>query len=83
MSDLQAIDPYLQQSQPKQLEPFKELSEIPSVSADGAPSEAVSRAAKSVLDTLAAASLSTKLVERDGDIYARGAHLWKHLAEVN
>ncbi len=66
MTVLQAIDRYLQQTQPKHLEQLKELLRIPSVSADPAYSDAVSKAAGCVLDTLAAAGLKTELIETDG-----------------
>lgn len=72
MSDLQAIDRHLQQSQPKHLDQLKELLRIPSVSADPAFKDSVSAAAKSVLDTLVSAGLTTELIETDGPplIYA-------------
>ena len=66
MTDLQAIDHYLQQTQPKHLEQLKALLRIPSVSADPAFRDSVSAAAKSVLDTLAAAGLKTELIQTDG-----------------
>ncbi len=66
MTDLQAIDQYLQQTQPKHLEQLKSLLRIPSVSADPAYQESVSEAARSVLDTLAAAGLKTELIQTDG-----------------
>ena len=66
MSDLQTIDRYLQQSQPKHLESLKQLLRIPSVSADPTASEAVRAAALSVLDTLSSAGLHTELIETDG-----------------
>lgn len=66
MTDLQAIDHYLQQTQPKHLEQLKSLLRIPSVSADPAFRDSVSAAAKSVLDTLAAAGLKTELIQTDG-----------------
>jgi len=66
MTDLKAIDHYLQQTQPKHLEQLKSLLRIPSVSADPAYRDSVSAAAKSVLDTLAAAGLKTELIQTDG-----------------
>ncbi len=66
MTDLKAIDHYLQQTQPKHLEQLKSLLRIPSVSADPAYRDSVSAAAKSVLDTLADAGLKTELIETDG-----------------
>ena len=66
MTDLKAIDHYLQQTQPKHLEQLKSLLRIPSVSADPAYRDSVSAAAKSVLDTLAAAGLKTELIPTDG-----------------
>lgn len=72
MSDLQAIDRHLQQSQPKHLDQLKELLRIPSVSADPAFQESVAEAAKSVLDTLVSAGLTAELIETQGPplIYA-------------
>lgn len=72
MSDLEAIDRYLQQSQPRHLEQLKELLRIPSVSADPAFSDSVDSAAKSVLDTLEKSGLVAELIETDGPplIYA-------------
>ncbi len=72
MTDLKAIDHYLQQTQPKHLEQLKALLRIPSISADPAYRESVSGAAHSVLDTLAAAGLKTELIETNGPplIYA-------------
>ncbi len=66
MTAIQAIDRYLQQTQPKHLEQLKELLRIPSVSADPAYRDSVSKAAGCVLDTLAAAGLKTELIETDG-----------------
>ena len=66
MTVLQAIDRYLQQTQPKHLEQLKELLRIPSVSADPAYRGAVSKAAGCVLDTLAAAGLKAELIDTDG-----------------
>jgi acetylornithine deacetylase/succinyl-diaminopimelate desuccinylase-like protein len=73
MSDLKAIDHYLQQTQPKHLDQLKSLLRIPSVSADPSYRESVMAAARSVLDTLAAAGLETELIETDGPplIYAQ------------
>lgn len=75
MTDLQAIDRYLQQTQPKHLEQLKELLRIPSISADPKYSENVAEAAKSVMDTLANAGLSVELIETDGPplVYAESA----------
>ncbi len=72
MSDLQAIDQYLQQSQPKHLDVLKDLLRIPSVSADPAFAEPVRTAAQSVVDTLESAGLQTRLIETQGPplIYA-------------
>lgn len=72
MSDLQAIDQYLRQSQPKHLEVLKELLRIPSVSADPAFQDSVGAAAKSVWSTLSAAGLKAELIETGGPplIYA-------------
>ncbi len=66
MTDLHAIDRYLQQSQPKHLEQLKELLRIPSVSADSACKVAVIAAAKSVMDTLVAGGLKAELIPTDG-----------------
>ena len=66
MSDLQAIDQHLQQSQPNHLEQLKELLRIPSGSADPAFSDSVAEAAKSVLDTLVAGGLKAELIETEG-----------------
>ena len=66
MTDLEAIDHYLRQTQPQHLEQLKSLLRIPSVSADPAYRESVSAAAHSVLDTLAAAGLKTELIQTDG-----------------
>lgn len=66
MTNLQAIDHYLQQTQPKHLEQLKSLLRIPSVSADPAYRDSVLAAAKSVLDTLAEAGLKTELIQTDG-----------------
>ncbi len=66
MTDLKAIDHYLQQTQPKHLEQLKSLLRIPSVSADPAYRDSVSAAAQRVLDTLANAGLKTELIETDG-----------------
>ncbi len=66
MTDLKAIDHYLQQTQPKHLEQLKSLLRIPSVSADPAYRDSVAAAAQSVLDTLAAAGLKTELIQTDG-----------------
>jgi acetylornithine deacetylase/succinyl-diaminopimelate desuccinylase-like protein len=75
MSDLQAIDQFLQQTQLKHLEALKQLLRIPSVSADPAYKESVTKAANSVLDTLAAAGLKTELIETAGPplVYAETA----------
>lgn len=66
MSDLKAIDRYLQESQPKHLEALKALLTIPSVSADPAYQASVTAAAESVRDTLKAAGLATEMIETDG-----------------
>ncbi|MFK7734542.1 MAG: dipeptidase [Pirellulaceae bacterium] len=66
MTDLQAIDRYLQQSRPSHLSQLKDLLRIPSISANPDYSESVSEAAKSVLDTLAKAGLKTELIETEG-----------------
>jgi len=75
MSELKAIDQYLQQTQPQHLEALKQLLRIPSVSADPAFKDSVTAAARSVLDTLAAAGLRAELIETDGPplIYAESA----------
>lgn len=72
MADLQALDRYLQQSQPKHLEQLKQLLRIPSISADPAYSGQVTEAAQSVMDTLAEAGLEAELIETNGPplIYA-------------
>lgn len=72
MSDLRAIDHYLQQTQPKHLDQLKSLLRIPSVSADASYRESVGAAARSVLDTLVSAGLEAELIETDGPplIYA-------------
>ncbi|MCA9127171.1 MAG: dipeptidase [Planctomycetales bacterium] len=66
MSELNALDQYLQQSQPNHLELLKRLLRIPSVSADPAYKDGVRQAAIAVLDTLATAGLETELIETDG-----------------
>ncbi len=66
MSDLQAIDQYLQKTQPKHLESLKSLLRIPSVSADPSATADVKRAATAVLDMLQAAGLKTELIETAG-----------------
>lgn len=63
---MQAIDRYLQQSQPKHLDQWKELLRIASVSADPAFEKEVSAAAHCVLDTLKASGLRAELIETDG-----------------
>ena len=75
MSELQAIDQYLQQTQPKHLEALKQLLRIPSVSADPAFKDSVTAAAQSVLDTLVAAGLKAELIETSGPplVYAETA----------
>lgn len=75
MSDLQAIDQYLQQTQPAHLEALKQLLRIPSVSADPAFKDSVKGAAKAVMDTLAAAGLKTEWIETNGPplVYAETA----------
>lgn len=66
MTDLKAIDHYLQQTQPKHLEQLKSLLRIPSVSADPAYRESVTAAAESVRNTLAEAGLKTELIATEG-----------------
>lgn len=66
MSDMQAIDQYLRQSQPNHLEQLKSLLRIPSVSADPNCREAMLTAAQRVADTLAAAGLKSELIETAG-----------------
>ncbi|MFN3190400.1 MAG: dipeptidase [Aureliella sp.] len=75
MTDLQAIDRILQQSQPNHLDQLKSLLRIPSVSADPAYQASVTEAANRVLDTLAKAGLKTELIETDGPplVYAESA----------
>ncbi|MEM7558442.1 MAG: dipeptidase [Planctomycetota bacterium] len=72
MGDLQAIDRYLQQSQPEHLSQLKDLLRIPSISADPAYSESVAQAAQSVMDTLSKAGFQTEMIKTDGPplIYA-------------
>lgn len=72
MADLQAIDRYLQQSQPNHLSQLKDLLRIPSISADPAYSASVTEAANSVKDTLEKAGFQTELIETSGPplIYA-------------
>ena len=66
MTDLQAIDRYLQQTQPRHLSQLKDLLRIASISADPQYSESVDEAARSVLDTLSEAGLKTELIETEG-----------------
>ncbi len=66
MSDVQAINRYLQQSQPNHLNQLKELLRIPSISADSQYRADVDRAAQSVMDTLESAGLRAELIETDG-----------------
>ena len=66
MSELTAIDQYLQQTQPKHLEQLKSLLRIPSVSAESGQRPAVMAAAEAVRDNLAAAGLQTELIATDG-----------------
>ncbi len=66
MSDLQAIDRYLQQSQPEHMESLKSLLRIPSVSADPAFNGETRQAAMSVLATLKSTGIHTELIETDG-----------------
>jgi succinyl-diaminopimelate desuccinylase len=66
MSDLNAIDRQLQQSQPSFLESLKSLLRIPSVSADPAFRDAVGQAAKAVLQRLEQAGLKGELIPTDG-----------------
>ena len=72
MADLQAIDRYLQQSQPNHLSQLKDLLRIPSISADPAYSSSVTEAADSVKETLEKAGFQTELIETSGPplIYA-------------
>lgn len=75
MSDLQAIDRYLQESQAQSLETLKSLLRIPSVSADPAYAGDMTRAAESVASALKAAGLDVELIETDGPplVYAESA----------
>lgn len=66
MTDLTAIDHYLQQSQPNFLESLKTLLRIPSVSADSVYRDSVKQAAHAVLDSLSVAGLQTELIRTDG-----------------
>lgn len=75
MSDLQAIDRYLQETQPESLETLKSLLRIPSVSADPAFQGDVTRAAESVADALRGAGLKTEIIPTEGPplVYAETA----------
>jgi acetylornithine deacetylase/succinyl-diaminopimelate desuccinylase-like protein len=66
MSDLNAIDRQVQQSQPKFLEALKSLLRIPSVSADPAFRDSVGQAAQAVLQSLTGAGLKGELIPTDG-----------------
>jgi succinyl-diaminopimelate desuccinylase len=66
MIDLQAIDRYLQQTQPRHLEQLKELLRIPSVSADPAFKESMAAAAQAMLETLTSAGLRAELIPTAG-----------------
>ncbi|HBE71926.1 MAG TPA: dipeptidase [Planctomycetaceae bacterium] len=75
MSDLQAIDRYLQETQAQSLETLKSLLRIPSVSADPAYAGDMTRAADSVASALKAAGLEVEMIETDGPplVYAQSA----------
>jgi acetylornithine deacetylase/succinyl-diaminopimelate desuccinylase-like protein len=66
MTDLAAIDRYLEQSQPNHLDQLKALLRIPSISADPGSSSAMLTAAERVRDTLATANFKVELIPTDG-----------------
>ncbi|MEZ6135118.1 MAG: dipeptidase [Pirellulaceae bacterium] len=66
MSELQAIDQFLLQTQPKHLDALKTLLRIPSVSADPAYKDSVNQAAGSVLKTFTNAGLQAELIQTNG-----------------
>ncbi|RMF43249.1 MAG: dipeptidase [Planctomycetota bacterium] len=66
MSDLNAIDRYLQQTQPSQLELLNRLLRIPSISADPAYSGSVREAADTLVEIFRELGLQAELIETDG-----------------
>lgn len=66
MTDLAAIDRYLEQSQRNHLDQLKSLLRIPSISADPNSKSALLTAAERVRDTLAAANFRVELIPTDG-----------------
>ncbi len=66
MTNFQAIDRYLQQSQPRHLDLLKEWLRIPSVSADPRAGGECRKSAQWVSHSLAAGGFETELIETDG-----------------
>jgi acetylornithine deacetylase/succinyl-diaminopimelate desuccinylase-like protein len=66
MSDLRALDRYLEKSQPNHIDLLKTLLRIPSVSADPTSRPAMLKAAERVRDTLAVAGMQTELIPTAG-----------------